>query len=61
MKLLKCDRCGKIYERYDRKAIICIDEVTKNGRNIELTPQSCAKDLCRKCTEELMNWFKQEE
>lgn len=55
----KCDRCGKLYEFYDKFddknsngfSIICMNPSGITGRTYK------GKDLCPECMESLINWF----
>lgn len=57
----KCDRCGKLYEFYDKFddeyqngfSMIC-----KNIAGVGVTERTfTGKDLCPECMESLINWF----
>ena len=47
MKIFKCDRCGKTYE----KVSTGFDLVTYKTTGME------AKDLCQECSDKLIDWF----
>lgn len=51
MKAYKCDRCGKLFEKYEGQG-------TSNFFNVTRTPNisCCCLDLCPKCNAELQEW-----
>lgn len=50
MYIYKCDRCGKIFEKYPEAPRLEIYEIRD-------TLASDREDLCPECTEDLTKWF----
>lgn len=58
----KCDRCGKLYEHYDRK----VDGMDINGISLVESGEFCGShtqktkmyiDLCPECLTQLAEWL----
>lgn len=62
MTAKKCDKCGKLYERYNEKK----DSKKPNGflfLNLDESGRYYAhhgNDLCQKCMDELLAWWNDE-
>ena len=56
MKAYKCDRCGKLFEKYEGQG-------TRKFYNITTDPCSIGYclDLCFKCNDELQEWVRKVE
>lgn len=53
MDAKKCDRCGSYYDKYSKPTIVL-------GKNHEFRDFPETIDLCKKCTDELEEWFNAE-
>lgn len=58
----KCDRCGTLYEEYNIKnSNKCINGLMLLNINSDQRYYAHGPyDICPKCTEEFMKWFKKE-
>ena len=53
MKAYKCDRCGKLFEKYRYQGTIEFFNITRNPAF-----ESDILDLCPNCNAELQKWVK---
>ena len=52
MKAYKCDRCGKLFEKYPNQGTNKFLNITTNPFNT-----GYCLDLCQECNGELQRWF----
>lgn len=55
MKAYKCDRCRKLFEKYEGQGTRMFYSVTKDPCS-----SGCCLDLCPNCNAELQAWVKAE-
>lgn len=53
MKAYKCDRCGKLFEKYEGQGTRMFYSITKDPCST-----SDYLDLCPKCNDELQKWIR---
>lgn len=60
MEARKCDRCGKLYEKYHMETGIRGDMRQVNGFRLTFNGEflNPFKDLCPECMAALLTWFK---
>lgn len=51
MKAYKCDRCGKLFEKYEFQGTISFYNISTNPNMT-----GCCLDLCKNCNDELQEW-----
>lgn len=51
MNAKKCDRCGTLYERFEKESSYTVSRITVAGYR-----RAC--DLCEDCSKQLYNWMK---